>query len=605
MYLQFILLLLSILNPNWILKNGERLNCNVRSISIDTIPVIKEITNIDSLLAVHEISRANFKNLKDIHAWDLKDRIIDPLEKGIINLNDLHKILENTDYECVQEILSYFYQYNLPFIQNKRDLDVLSSHIDEFIDHEYDDFNYDFYIKLSQKYPGMDSYIENAILNDDFKSEDFGPEDLLQRYVLYNNHKKSLNLLNIALDRHSDQNPFSGYVDHFPDLFDYLYYFGEDNVKDETLILLLKYLKNSSLIEVLFHEELIQQFNIESLMDLLNSKLREIASTEDLVQKEKLIKDFQLNALNIYAKCYGKKALLYFKHLILHPGDTFMPDNIPTSINEFTDMYVLFALTYLANNAELTSADRTEILNVAKLIKITDDNMGLLDNKISLYQRLFPDNNLNQFLTEFSIPNNSKEDTLVTTYWPREKELIITYHKSLNLDALFSELKKSGIEYNPLTPLQEFEIWKSNSPGYFPYLLNDIFEKTGISISNVPEFGGWIPYLQVLQKYLNVCQDALHGYIPLYDHEEVAEDTIQYKLMLTNGSKAYAVNANRLGGSFDVESVESLVNFVLKQEGSIKRFSRLKTSTTSIYAEPDRIEHFLNKYGMEIIKNNN
>ena len=37
-----------------------------------------------------------------------------------------------------------FYQYNLPFIQNKRDLDVLSSHIDEFIDHEYDDFNYDF-----------------------------------------------------------------------------------------------------------------------------------------------------------------------------------------------------------------------------------------------------------------------------------------------------------------------------------------------------------------------------------------------------------------------------------------------------------------------------
>ncbi|HQU54560.1 MAG TPA: hypothetical protein PK643_16115, partial [Saprospiraceae bacterium] len=136
MYLQFILLLLSILNPNWILKNGERLNCNVRSISIDTIPVIKEITNIDSLLAVHEISRANFKNLKDIHAWDLKDRIIDPLEKGIINLNDLHKILENTDYECVQEILSYFYQYNLPFIQNKRDLDVLSSHIDEFIDHE-------------------------------------------------------------------------------------------------------------------------------------------------------------------------------------------------------------------------------------------------------------------------------------------------------------------------------------------------------------------------------------------------------------------------------------------------------------------------------------
>ena len=64
------------------------------------------------------------------------------------------------------------------------------------------------------------------------KARILGPEDLLQRYVLYNNHKKSLNLLNIALDGIQIRNPFSGYVDHFPDLiFQIIFIILEDNVK--------------------------------------------------------------------------------------------------------------------------------------------------------------------------------------------------------------------------------------------------------------------------------------------------------------------------------------------------------------------------------------
>lgn len=574
----------------------------------DTIQKGSEVEVIRLEKVTEYLSEVNKKNksnlnLSNLDEYNIDNKLFFPFRDGKITTSHFLSVLDTLDSKLKRSLLFYLYRDYVPQLSGD------DNSIDKIlkIDKEENNAKYSFFIKSTQQYSNFDKAIVDSLSSSDFYNKSYPKSGLLlSRYAVTGNNEVTLKLLDSAI-KHM---PYNGEIDNpigdFASAFDYLHVFGDKNIKKQTKVLAYKYLKKARPFARIYLNPLLANEVSPEFKEVIQIKMSHLDTISNEKKAKEYKREFQEYYLKDYARNFGMESVSYINSLLVVPNE-FLKYEKESDINyRITDYptnlmigYALSAIQELSTIETLSIKEKQIIVDLLQEAKLQNSDSYNWHYYVDILKNLYPTKEYSDFEHIFSTVDLSSIDE----YWNRRM------YSSSDFDFYLDYLKQVGFEIDSISQYDKFKFSDFGNTSS-EVILWRVLELIGVSVHYDCETGVWPnPYDELILRYLKVCKDDLPDFFPIYKYEKLNDNyDTKYTAVLTNGKNGYKVQPKDHGDWYDPSSIEAMLNQALKDLGNKKRFVRIATgdqTVLSVYCEPGQIKLFADKFGLDILHEQN
>jgi hypothetical protein len=573
-------------------------NTEVEDIRLDAVT--------EYISSISDVS--NFRlNLNNLDHYNIDEKLFFPFQEGKLTTMEFLSVMDTLNSKLKRSLLFYLYRDFVPQLAGD------DSSIDKILKFDKNENNskYSFFIKSTQQYSGFDKAIEDSLSHAEFYNKRHPKSGLLlSRYTATGNNEVTLKLLDSAIKYMPFNDKIDNPIGDFPSVFDYLYIYGDENTKKQTKILIYKYLKKARPFARAYLNPLLSNEVSPEFKEVIQAKLNYLDTINDVEKKKKEEKNFQENYLKDYARNFGMESVAYIKPLLVVPNE-FLKYKEDSEINyRITDYptslvigYALSAIQELSTIETLSAKDKQFIVDLLVEAKLQNSDSYNWRYYVDILKLLYPKKEYSDFEHVFSTVDQSSRYMGIDEYWNRRM------YSSAELDYYLDYLNQVGFEIDSISPYDKYEFSNFGNTSS-QVILWRVLDLIGVSVHYDCETGFWPnPYDELILKYLKVCNADLPDFFPIYRYEKLNDNyDTKYTAVLTDGKKGYKVNPKDNGDWYDPSSIEAMLNQALSDLGIKKRFVQIATgdqTVLSIYCEPGQIKLFADKFGLDILHEQN
>lgn len=551
---------------------------------------------------------SNFRlNLNNLDHYNIDDKLFFPFKEGKLTTKEFLSVMDTINSELKRSLLFYLYRDFVPQLAgDDYSIDRILK-----IDKNENKSEYSFFIKSTQQYSGFAKAIEDSLSHAEFYNKRHPKSGLLlSRYAVTGNNEVTLQLLDSAIKYMPFNDKIDNPIGDFPSAFDYLYIYGDENIKKQTKILVYKYLKKARPFARAYLNPLLSSEVSSEFKEVVQAKLNYLDTIIDVKKKKKEEKNFQENYLKDYARNFGMESVPYIKQLLVVPNEFFKYKEDSEINYRITDYptslvigYALSAIVELSTIEKLSTKDKQFIVDLLKDAKLQNSDSYNWRYYVDILKNLYPKKEYSDFEHVFLTVDQSSRYMGIDEYWNRRM------YSSTELDYYLNFLKQVGFEIDSISEYDKFEFSNFGNTSS-QVILWRVLDLIDVSVHYDCETGVWPnPYDELILQYLKVCNDDLPDFFPIYKYEKLNDNyDTKYTAILTNGKKGYKVNPKDHGDWYDPSSIEAMLNQAFKDLGIKKRFVQIATgdqTVLSIYCEPGQLKLFADKFGLDILHEQN
>ncbi|MEO1053990.1 MAG: hypothetical protein AAFX87_25355 [Bacteroidota bacterium] len=573
------------------------------AIKQDTSVKVEKINDVKGYLQTHFKKSPSGLNIENLDSYNMDLKLFTPFREGDISLSEFLGIIDTLKDGVKQSVSYHFAHHHFPQIKEHPELLEKVLAIDEELRKGRDGFR----IRLMQDVEKYKDAIEDSINNDAFYQKRYPQAGmLLSRIASLNDHKKTLTLLNTAIDKLPLGVPIRG-GDEL-NVFEYLTIYGNDSIKQVTKDLLFKYLEKVRFSSVSDYRALIRNEASEDFKAMVAVKKNSLDTIKDPETRLKQEERFQQYYLSHYTRTHGMAALAYVKPL-LKIDEQYIRYNEDDSIHYRVTKYsvsadverALEALKTLAQYTSLDPSKKQEVMDVVKEADLLRAESYFWIGYMDIIKALYPDKSYNDFAALFEIvPDRARRYSTPEAYWHKK------IYDPNDLDVYLDYLNGLGIDTDHITAKDRFVFHKMYGTYDGEVMLWGVLGLAKISLNYDCETGQWPnPYDELMLQYLSLCKADLPDYAVKYKYEKLNDDyDTKYTAVLHNEKQGYVIHPGDFGDWYDPISVEAAFNQALRDQGTDKRFVQIDTgdqTVLTVYCNPGQLKLFANKFGLPIL----